>query len=67
MKNKNSHESLSSIKDYSGNIIQNDNERQNFIVNHFKQLFSTSVEPEISFEEFFERNENDPIFDPFKL
>ena len=67
LKNKNSHESLSSIKDYSGNIIQNDNERQNFIVNHFKQLFSTPVEPEISFEEFFERNENDPIFDPFKL
>ena len=67
LKNKNSHESLSSIKDYSGNVIQNDYERQTFIVNHFRQLFSTSVEPEISFEEFFETNENDPIFDPFKL
>ena len=67
LKNKNSHETLSSIKDNFGNTFQSDHERQNFILNHFKQLFSTSVEPEISLEEFFELNENDPTLNPFKL
>ena len=68
LKNKNSDFSLSQLKDNRGREFPNSDARNDFVVNHFKNLFSESFEPAFSLNDFFGDNDlNNPLLEQHKL
>ena len=67
LKNENSHEKLAIIKDDNNRDFPDDHSRIDFIVNHFKQIFSTPFEPTLSLSEFFGNDNDNPLLNEHKL